>query len=285
MLNNSDIKFIKYIMSYINSSEKFSKLFNHHKQVHSVENLFTALIIKLKLGIPYNNFNYLKLNIKGGNLHYFHKKLIRYKFFEEFYDYYIKTYINNMYKYEKEFYVDSTLIANKLGIDLTEHNIQLKKHKSTKISIITDDYNVPINYIITDSNKHDSTIFIEQIDKITNNFPELCTNDKLFIADAGYDSNKIREKLTTSKLGKLLCNKNKRNTKDTKKLENFKKDLYTKMRLSKRIKIEHTNSLIKKNKTINIRYEKYAICYNNFVLIAIFKLAFNKIGNIEKYIN
>ena len=64
MLNNSDIKFIKYIMSYINSSEKFSKLFNHHKQVHSVENLFTALIIKLKLGIPYNNFNYFKIKYK-----------------------------------------------------------------------------------------------------------------------------------------------------------------------------------------------------------------------------
>ena len=31
MLNNSDIKFVEYIMSYINSNKKFIKLFKHHK--------------------------------------------------------------------------------------------------------------------------------------------------------------------------------------------------------------------------------------------------------------
>ena len=31
-----------------------------------------------------------------------------------------------------EFYVDSTLIANKLGIDLTSYNIQLKNTKVLK---------------------------------------------------------------------------------------------------------------------------------------------------------
>jgi hypothetical protein len=45
-----------------------------------------------------------------------------------------------MHEFEKEFYIDSTLIANKLGIDLTSYNIQLKKHKSTKVSLIIDDF-------------------------------------------------------------------------------------------------------------------------------------------------
>ena len=48
-----------------------------------------------------------------------------------------------------EFYIDSTLIANKLGIDLTSYNIQLKKHKSTKVSLIIDDFGVLIDFITT----------------------------------------------------------------------------------------------------------------------------------------
>jgi hypothetical protein len=137
MLNNPDIKFVGYILSYINSNEKFIKLFKHHKQVYPIKDLFSALIIKLKTGLPYNYFSSLKLNIKGGNLHYFHKKLgWSYNFFGQLFEYYV----DNMHEFEKEFYVDSMLIANKFGIDLTSYNIQLKKHKSTKVSIIIDHY-------------------------------------------------------------------------------------------------------------------------------------------------
>ena len=56
------------------------------------------------------------------------------------------------------------------------------------------------------------------------------------------------------------------------------------MLLKKRSKIEHTNNILKKNKTINIRYEKYSINYKNFVQLAIIKLCFSKIGDIQKYI-
>ena len=228
MLNKSDKKFVEYILSYINSNEKFIKLFNHHKQVFSIKDLFSALIIKLKTGIPYNNFSSLKINIKGGNLHYFHKKLIKYKFFEHFFEYYISIYIENMHEFEKEFYVDSTLIANKLGIDLTSYNIQLKKHKSTKVSLIIDDFGVPIDFITTNSNCHDASICIEHINNIANNFPQLCTNDKFFIADAAYDSSNIRDALLKNKIGKLICDKNKRNTKDPEKLKKCKLNLQEK---------------------------------------------------------
>jgi hypothetical protein len=50
MLNKSHIKFVVYI----NPNEKFIKLFSHHKQVFSIKYLFSALIIKLKTGFPYN---------------------------------------------------------------------------------------------------------------------------------------------------------------------------------------------------------------------------------------
>jgi hypothetical protein len=258
MINHTDKKLVEYLINFINSNEKFNKLFNHHKQIYSMEDLFTALIYKLTTGISYKNISKLKTNIKGSNLHYFHKKIVKYNLFEEFYNYYISIYINNIPE-NKYFYVDSTLIANKLGINNATYNIQLKKHKSTKISIIIDDFGIPIDFKITNSNNHDSSIFSNQLDTIVNKYPNLCTNDKIFIGDSAYDSNNIRHKLKNCKLGKLISDRNKRNTKDKNKLH--KLDLYSKMLLKKRSKIEHVNNILKKNKTINTRYEKYSINY------------------------
>jgi transposase len=90
-----------------------------------------------------------------------------------------------------------TLVANKLGIDNATYNIQLKKHKSTKLSIIIDDFGVPIHFELTNSNIHDASVFCNQLDTIVNKYPNLCTNDNIFIGDSAYDSNNIREKLKT----------------------------------------------------------------------------------------
>ena len=38
-------------------------------------------------------------------------------------------------------------------------------------------------------------------------------SNNVFIGDAAYDSNKIRDVLKNNKIGELLCNKNKRNSK------------------------------------------------------------------------
>jgi len=284
MLNNVDKNFIKYLISFINSNDKYIKLFSHHKQVYSLDDLFGALIIKLKTGIPYKSIQNYKINIKGGALFYFHTKLIKHNFFEHFFEYYISTYVNNMHEHLDEFFVDSTLVANKYGIDLVTYNVQLKKHKSSKVSIVIDDNSIPIDYQITNSNNHDASIFINHIDNIAQKYPNLCTDNKIFIADAAYDSMNIRNKLKTCKLGKLVCDKNKRNTKNPDILKKHKINLYEKMLLNKRSKIEHVNNVIKKNKTINVRYDKYGTKYSSFVLIALIKSAFSKIGIIENFI-
>jgi hypothetical protein len=281
---NINSKFIEYIINFINSDQKLNKLFKHHKQKYSINDMFDALLYKLNTGISYNNISDVFKHIKGGNLHYFHKKIIKYDIFVKFYDYYTKTYVDNLADNLTEFYIDSTLIANKQGIDLVTNNIQLKKHKSSKITIITDDFKVPLYFKLTDSNKHDSSVCYDELDIFSKRYPLLCTNNKKFIADAGYDSTKIEQKLKDNNLGVLICDKNKRNTKNPEKLKNLKLDLYSKMLLRKRSKIEHVNNSIKHNKTINIRYEKYSKYYNSFVLIAICKIAFIKIGNIEKYL-
>jgi transposase len=285
MTDYSDIKLIKYIIEFINSNDKFKNLFNHHKQIYPIDVLFEGLIYKLKSGLSYKNITNSWLNIKGGNLYYFHKKIIKYKIFEEFYNNYITKYVINMNEHLNEFYVDSTLVANKLGVDKVMHNIQLKKHKSCKISIIEDDFKIPIDYIISNSNIHDASLFCEHIHNISNKYPLLCTNKNKFIADSAYDSENIRNQLRETKLGILICDKNIRNNKDPNKIKKLKPTLHEKLLLKKRGVIEHTNNTLKQNRTVNIRYEKFSKHYENFVVLAIIRIAFKKIGIIENYNN
>jgi len=285
MLGHSDKKLIKYIIEFINTNNKFKNLFSHHKQIYSIEILLEGILYKLKTGISYKNITKKTLQITGSNLYYFHKKIIRFKIFEEFYNNYITKYITIMSNNMNEFFVDSTLIANKLGIDKVMHNVQLKKHKSCKISIIEDNFKIPIDYIISNSNIHDASIFSNHIQNISNKYPSLCTNNNKFIADSGYDSDPIRNQLKDKKLGILICDKNKRNTKDPEKVKKLKPILHEKLLLQKRSVIEHTNNTLKQNRTINIRYEKISKHYENFTTLAIIRIIFKKIGIIENYNN
>lgn len=278
---NKNIKLVEYIVNFINSNLIFKNSFNHHNQIYHIDKLLLVLLHKLETGLSYRNISNLYFNIKGGTLRYFHQKIIKLKIFEEFYNTYITKYLEEINYINKNFYVDTTLIANKLGIDSVTYNVQLNKHKSSKISIIIDDFDVPINYITCDSNTHDSTILCNQIDDVVNKFPKLCTNDKNFIADGAYDSNKIRNLLEEKKLGVLICNKNIRNTKNKVLINKSKHvSLYNKILLKRRIKIEHTNCSIKKNITINNRYIKYMENFNNYVLLSLIKISFNIIGQI-----
>jgi len=114
---------------------------------------------------------------------------------------------------KKYLYIDTTIIPNKLGINDISINPQLKKHKSSKISVIIDDYEIPIDCNVYKSSINDAKIADMQINDIVKNYPLLCSNNNILIGDTAYDSNNIRDKL---KIGKLLTPKNKRNTKDKK---------------------------------------------------------------------
>jgi len=65
-------------------------------------------------------------------------KLIKYDIFKFIHNYVVNNYLSKLDNSSKLLYTDTTLILNKLGIDMISNNSQLKKHKTTKISIITD---------------------------------------------------------------------------------------------------------------------------------------------------
>ena len=63
--------------------------------------------------------------------------------------------MENPTKYLK---TDTSFILNKYGIDNVTYNPQVKKHKTVKISIITDHFNVPIFINNYNSTIHDTEI-------------------------------------------------------------------------------------------------------------------------------
>lgn len=212
----------------------------------------------------------------ANTIYKFYIKLIKY-------DIICKTFIETTKKIKKSKYyiVDTTLICNKGGIDNVGYNIQLPKHKTTKISIISNEnkiLDVQLAYWLTlettlselsvqlfSGNLNDAGILDKQLN-IFNNFQPNSNN--ILLGDSGYDSNNIRNKLKNMKFGKLLTYKNKRNTKDKKKLNNIKLSNKEILILkNKRIKIEHINAKLKNYKKIIIRYDKKTINYLNTVYL------------------
>ena len=71
-----------------------------------------------------------------------------------------------MNTYIKYLYTDTTFICNKNGKELTDYNPQVKKHKTTKLSLIIDNFNNPISVGIYKSTIHDSSIIKSQLDDL-----------------------------------------------------------------------------------------------------------------------
>jgi len=132
--------------------------------------------------------------------------------------------------------IDTTFICNKLGIEDTSFNQQIKKHKTTKISIISDDFNISISVITSTGSVYDSVILNKQLDKLHDKHPTIFNNKNILLADAAYDSLILREKVKNLNMGILLTNKNIINSK--KEITKF--TLYEKLLLNKHVNVEHT---------------------------------------------
>jgi len=117
-------------------------------------------------------------------------------------------------------------------------NQQINKHKTTKISIITDEFNVPVSVNLSSGSPHDSTILNKQLDNLYNKHPLLFNNDKILIADDAYDCKKLRDKMDDLKLGKLLTHKNRRNSKQKEIKDTY--TMYDYLLLKQRINVEHS---------------------------------------------
>lgn len=278
-LANNEMKVIKHIENLIINNKIKFKLFFHYNQKYTINELLTNVFIILKKGMSFREIKKYT-HIHWNTIYKFFIKLSKYNMLNDMYKDTINMYLNEINKMEINnnnfLYIDSSIVLNKYGIDNISINPQLKKHKSSKFSIITDDFGVPIDCNTYKSSINDAKIADMQINNIIQNHPLLCLNNKTLIGDAAYDSNKIRDKLKNNKIGVLLTSRNIRNTKNKEILNKQKPNFIEKMILNKRISVEHTINKYKQFKRINIRYDKKSNNYNTFLCMASY-LIFNKL--------
>ena len=183
------------INNLINKNNKLNKIFNYKikNRKYSNKTLIKCIINILKDGISFRSIGKYK-KIKWQTIYKFFCKLIQNNAIKIIFDNIVNDYnkknINN-----NIFITDTTLIPNKLGINDIGYNPQYPKHKSCKISIISDINGIPLNINCSAGNVNDSKILYNQLDDLQNTNSYLLNNNNILLGDAGYDSNKLRNKL------------------------------------------------------------------------------------------
>ena len=256
---------------FSNKSLNIKNTFNYRNNKYSIHVKLKYVIRILTQGLTFrNSVQYSRDKLCWNTVYNFFIKLREFNIIGLTYTETVKKYINKKIKSNDEniFITDSTMIPNKLGIDEVSINPQFQKHKTNKISLITDISGIPINAKVTNSNIHDAKILNIQLDDFKKDNPIIFNQNNILLGDSAYDSIPLQNKIIDLNFGRLITPKNKRNTKDENKLKQLKLKESDKLKLNKRIKIEHTNARLKQYKRIHLRYDKYIENYKVFVLLA-----------------
>ena len=105
--------------------------------------------------------------------------------------------------------IDSTILNNKYCKEHNKHLPLNKNRKGIKVNIICDDIGSPLYSSINESITHDSKVGLKDIHKLVNKklFKESLKDTKGYpylLADSGYDSNKIKDKLNRSNIRYII---------------------------------------------------------------------------------
>ena len=172
--------------------------------------------------------------------------------FNELFNQSVDQYLNKQ-NVKKLILTDTSTIFNKQNKEVKSRIPYNKNKRAIKISTITDSNGTPLTILVKEANKHDSKIFEETFDKMIDNqtFKEFINKNKnkiTLLADKGYDSKFIRNKLKKNKI-KSIISPNNRNTKDQLKkrfLNENEKKIY-----KNRVRVEHFFGIVKRYPKVN----------------------------------
>jgi hypothetical protein len=171
----------------------------------------------------------------------------------------IKKQKKNKQSIEKNYYIDSTIIANHTGSLDFGYSYKIKNKKSIKITVTVDENKVPFVFMITRGNPNDAASLEQFIKKknISHNKP--CN----LIGDKGYIKKQEYIEFIKNKYNINLITPDKKNAVNKKELKENEK------LLRKRYVVEHFFSFLKRGfNRINSINDKKIILYENFMYIA-----------------
>ena len=99
-MKTNNEKLAEYMLTYIESTSTIKQHFTHHKQKYLIKDLLITLLYKLEHKISYREISTTRIKniqqVKSGALQYFNDKLVKVNFFNNFFNYYISKYIDEI---------------------------------------------------------------------------------------------------------------------------------------------------------------------------------------------
>jgi len=275
---NLDIK--NFIIKFVTNKFEYKYNFTYPNQKYSIDQIIDGLLLILKTGISYNEYEKINKIISGKTINRHLCFFRNNKIFEDIYKCLLEKYFKiNKTKKLKYQLVDSTFIFNQYNVKNVGRNKFYKGKKGIKLSCLTDVNGIPISILIDKGNKNDAKFISDHLNKIlimpnTIKYKNHNRYKQYILADKGYSSNEVRQLFRLNGYIPIIPY-NKRNTKDINKIKyltNKEKQIY-----KKRIRIENLFSWLKKNKRIKELNEKSIESYLTFLYMSLIKILLKKI--------
>lgn len=204
--------------------------------------------------------------ISGKQLNKKHHQYLKLDIYSKFFNESLKKYLEkNDIKYLS---MDATILTNKNCVELEKSNPRNRNKKGIKLNVIIDEKMAPLHLSINESTINESKIAQTDVTNMVNKTAikkaiNKLANDPYLLADSGYDSSYIADKLKKANIKPILYPRN-RNCKNPKKMRYLNKK--QKKIYKKRIVVENFFAIIKKYPKINCVYEKLKSSFEGLVL-------------------
>jgi hypothetical protein len=202
---------IDIIMEYINDHNINDKIIdpNNYNTKYTVHTMFVHCFVYEHFCTSYNAyeqlnkfFNPISKHPSRSRINKFTRKISKMCISEKAFNYHNKKhgnkYTNDDYENNKNLLLDSSFLPNSLmpkNSDCIGINAFYKSKYGTKLSILSDVKGNPIVINISSGNKNDAKIAYEWLESFTNDSKAILNNKQL-LGDSGYDSEKLKSKLT-----------------------------------------------------------------------------------------
>jgi putative transposase len=257
-----NISISEIITKIILKNKNISKFYSHKypNSKYKLTDIINEIIYVLKTGISWRN---LRSSINYNTL-YWH--FIRFSSNNIFRDAFY--YLRNEYSSKTKpnvLIIDSTFIQNKFGKNLISRNKFFKNKQCNKLSVVTDNFGIPLSVLLDAGNIHDLHFVLKHtkdLNKIKHKFSPVT-----LLADKGYVSKELKTELNKDGINIMTPAKT-----NMKPQLNFDKNLY-----KKRIIIEHTNRKIKMFRRIDSRWDSDKNNLMSFIYLAVSILIMRKL--------
>jgi len=258
------------LLFYMNSliKNQIIKFYNKYRSIQpsgrhlkfNISSYLDSIHYVLKTGISWRNLNLLQ----NSTYHYttifkFYQKLCSLNIFQKVYYRLLHKYRNiklkllGIHEYE-HLYIDSTMIKNVNGKDVTGRNHYDRCLLATKLNVIIDSNMIPLAHVTVRANINDSILTESTVAKLHKN-----NINSYLIADKGYINRHVKTRLKKKRIHLIYgCKRSQKNRYISSNHKNL---------LKERIIIEHFFALIKSYKRLRQRFDSSYISFNNFIIL------------------